>query len=278
MDIEQVLAKITPQTKAVFLTHVLGYNAVNQKLLDGLRAKNIPLIEDVCESHGATYQGRKCGTLGWCSNFSFYYAHHMSTVEGGMVCTDDPSLYQTLRMFRSHGMVREVDDAKVRAEWVTLYPDLNPDFIFAYPSYNVRSTEMNAVLGRSQLSRLDANNQLRTRNLLAFLEGLDAKRFRVDFAVEGSSNYAFTLILKEADPDYRDRLQNAMREAKIEHRRGSSGGGNQLRQPYLRKLYPDEYKKYPEIDHVHFYGYYLGNYPSISLSRIRELTGFLSSI
>jgi CDP-6-deoxy-D-xylo-4-hexulose-3-dehydrase len=69
-----------------------------------------------------------------------------------------------------------------------------------------------------------------------------------------------------------------MREAKIEHRRGSSGGGNQLRQPYLRKLYPDEYKKYPEIDHVHFYGYYLGNYPSLSLNRIRELTGFLSSI
>lgn len=278
MDIDQVLAKITPQTKAVFITHVLGYNAANQKLLDGLRAKNIPLIEDVCESHGAAYQGRKCGTLGWCSNFSFYYAHHMSTVEGGMVCTDDPTLYQALRMFRSHGMVREADDAKVKAEWVGRYPDLNPDFIFAYPSYNVRSTEINAVLGRSQLPRLDANNQLRTRNLVAFLEGLDAKKFRTDFAVEGSSNYAFTLILKDADPDYRDRLQNAMREAKIEHRRGSSGGGNQLRQPYLRKLYPDEYKKYPEIDHVHFFGYYLGNYPSLSLNRIRELTGFLSSI
>ena len=278
MDLDQVLAKITPQTKAVFLTHVLGYNAANQKLLDGLRAKDIPLIEDVCESHGATYQGRKCGTLGWCSNFSFYYAHHMSTVEGGMVCTDDPSLYQTLRMFRSHGMVREADDAKVKADWVARYPDLNPEFIFAFPSYNVRSTEMNAVLGRSQLSRLDANNQLRNRNLLAFLEGLDARRFRVDFAVEGSSNYAFTLILKDADPDYRDRLQNAMSEANIEHRRGSSGGGNQLRQPYLRKLYPDEYMKYPKIDHVHFYGYYIGNYPALDMQRIKGLTNFLNSV
>ena len=278
MDIDQVLAKITPQTKAVFLTHILGYNAANQRLLDALRAKNIPLIEDVCESHGATYHGRKCGTLGWCSNFSFYYAHHMSTVEGGMVCTDDPNLYQTLRMFRSHGMVREADDAKVKAEWVGRYPDLNPDFIFAYPSYNVRSTEINAVLGRSQLPRLDANNKLRTRNLETFLKGLDGKKFQTDFAAEGSSNYAFTLIIKDPDPAYRDRIQNMMKDAKIEHRRGSSGGGNQLRQPYLRRLFPEEYKKYPKIDHVHFYGYYIGNYPSLEVSRIRELTAFLNSV
>jgi len=278
MNVDQVLGKITNQTKAVFLTHILGYNAVNQKLLDGLRARNIPLIEDVCESHGATFQGRKCGTLGWCSNFSFYYAHHMSTVEGGMVCTDDPALYQTLRMFRSHGMVREADDAKVKAEWAGRYPDLNPDFIFAYPSYNVRSTEINAVLGRSQLPRLDANNQLRTRNLEAFLSGLDGSKFRTDFAVEGSSNYAFTLVIRDADPDYRDRVQAAMREAKVEHRRGTSGGGNELRQPYLRRLYPDEYRKYPEIDHIHFYGYYIGNYPTLDRIRIHDLTKFLNEI
>jgi len=278
MNVDQVLGKITNQTKAVFLTHILGYNAVNQKLLDGLRARNIPLIEDVCESHGATFQGRKCGTLGWCSNFSFYYAHHMSTVEGGMVCTDDPTLYQTLRMFRSHGMVREADDAKVRAEWAGRYSDLNPDFIFAYPSYNVRSTEINAVLGRSQLPRLDANNQLRTRNLEAFLSGLDGSKFRTDFAMEGSSNYAFTLVIRDADPDYRDRVQAAMREAKVEHRRGTSGGGNELRQPYLRRLYPDEYKKYSEIDHIHFYGYYIGNYPTLDCIRIHDLTKFLNEI
>jgi len=278
MDVDQVLAKITPRTKAVFLTHILGYNAVNQKLLDGLKAMHIPLIEDVCESHGAHFQGRKCGTLGWCSNFSFYYAHHMSTIEGGMVSTDDPHLYQTLRMIRSHGMVREADDAKVKAEWVDRHSDLNPDFIFAYPSYNVRSTEINAVLGRSQLPRLDANNRLRTRNLEAFLGGLDGQKFQTDFAVEGSSNYAFTLIIREPDPVYRDRLQSAMRDAKVEHRRGSSGGGNQLRQPYLRRLFPDEFKKYPKIDHVHFYGYYIGNYPSLDPARIKALTKFLNSL
>lgn len=278
MDVDQVLAKVGPNTRAVFLTHILGYNAVNQKLLDGLKAKNIPLIEDVCESHGATFRGKKCGSMGWASNFSFYYAHHMSTIEGGIVSTDDPELYQTLRMFRSHGMVREVNDPAFKENWIRRHPDLNPDFIFAFPSYNVRSTELNAVLGRAQLPRLDANNKLRTRNLEAFLGGLDSKKFRTDFAVEGSSNYAFTLVIQEPDPEYRDRVQAAMREAKVEHRRGTSGGGNELRQPYLRRLYPEEYKKYPQVDHVHFYGYYIGNYPALPLPRIKELTAFLNSI
>jgi len=278
MDVDQVLAKVGPNTRAVFLTHILGYNAVNQRLLEGLKAKNIPLIEDVCESHGANFRGKKCGSMGWASNFSFYYAHHMSTIEGGMVSTDDPELYQTLRMFRSHGMVREVNDPAFKESWIRRYPDLNPDFIFAFPSYNVRSTELNAVLGRAQLPRLDENNKLRTRNLEAFLGGLDGKKFRTDFALEGSSNYAFTLVIREPDPEYRDRVQAAMREAKVEHRRGTSGGGNELRQPYLRRLYPEEYKKYPQVDHVHFYGYYIGNYPSLPLPRIQELTAFLNSI
>ena len=278
MDVDQVLAKVGPNTRAVFLTHILGYNAVNQRLLEGLKAKNIPLIEDVCESHGANFRGKKCGSMGWASNFSFYYAHHMSTIEGGMVSTDDPELYQTLRMFRSHGMVREVNDPAFKESWIRRYPDLNPDFIFAFPSYNVRGTELNAVLGRAQLPRLDENNKLRTRNLEAFLGGLDGKKFRTDFALEGSSNYAFTLVIREPDPEYRDRVQAAMREAKVEHRRGTSGGGNELRQPYLRRLYPEEYKKYPQVDHVHFYGYYIGNYPSLPLPRIQELTAFLNSI
>src|SRR5580692_7844253 len=104
MDNEQVLAKISPRTKAVFLTHVLGYNGLTQRLLDELKTRGIPLIEDVCESHGATFKGRKLGTFGYISNFSYYYAHHMSTIEGGMICTNDANIYETARMMRSHGM------------------------------------------------------------------------------------------------------------------------------------------------------------------------------
>ncbi|MEI8064260.1 MAG: aminotransferase class I/II-fold pyridoxal phosphate-dependent enzyme, partial [Verrucomicrobiota bacterium] len=131
MDDEQVLRKLTGDTKAVFLTHVLGYNALTQRLLDELAARNIPLIEDCCESHGATFAGRKIGTFGLVSNFSFYYAHHLSTIEGGMVCTNDSDVYEVVRMLRSHGMVREASAEPVRRRWYAERPDLNPDFIFA---------------------------------------------------------------------------------------------------------------------------------------------------
>ncbi len=168
MDTRQVIEKISSRTRAVFPTHVLGYNALDDLLLAELRKRNLPLIEDVCESHGATFQGRKLGSFGFASNFSFYYAHHMSTVEGGMVCTDDPDFYEMLRMFRSHGMVRESRSDELKKRYQTEWPDLNPDFIFAFPAYNVRSTEINAVLGRSQLKRLDEQNKIRTRNLNCF--------------------------------------------------------------------------------------------------------------
>ena len=277
MDNEQILARITPQTRAVFLTHVLGYNALSQRLLEELAARKIPLIEDVCESHGATFGGRKLGSFGIVSNFSYYYAHHMSTIEGGMICTNDADFYETVRMMRSHGMVRESTSPEIKERYRVNHPDLNPDFIFAYPAYNVRSTEINAVLGRSQLKRLDHNNERRRENLRAFLDHLDPAKFRTDFATEGSCNYAFTLVLQRPDPAASARVEAAMRAAGIEFRRGTAGGGNQLRQPYARKLLgPIDYSQFPHVDHVHFYGYYIGNYPGLEPSRIAALSKFLN--
>jgi CDP-6-deoxy-D-xylo-4-hexulose-3-dehydrase len=277
MKDEQIIAKLTKQTRAVFVTHVLGYNALTQRLLDELQARNIPLIEDVCESHGATFNGRKLGGFGLMSDFSFYYAHHMSTIEGGMICTNDPGLYETVRMLRSHGMVRESTSEQVKQKYREAHPDLNPDFIFAFPSYNVRSTEINAVLGRSQLKRLDQNNVRRRENLRLFLDNLDPAKYRVDFAVEGSCNYAFTLVLKKADPAVSARLEQMLRAAKVEFRRGLSGGGNQLRQPYARKLIGEvNFDHYPEVDHVHFYGYYIGNYPELDQNKIFKLCAMLN--
>jgi CDP-6-deoxy-D-xylo-4-hexulose-3-dehydrase len=279
MDVDQVLKKVTKKTRAVFLTHILGYNALDDRLLKGLKKRGVPLIEDVCESHGATYKGRKLGSFGLVSNFSFYYAHHMSTVEGGVVCTDDAEIYETLRMLRSHGMVREATSPDVKARYQKQYPDLNPDFIFAFPAYNMRSTELNAVIGRTQLKRLDENNERRTANLKLFLQGLDAKKYRTDFAVEGSCNYAFTLVLKKADDKLMAAVEKTLRDAKVEFRRGTSGGGNQLRQPYLRKLVgKDAWKKFPKVDHVHFYGMYIGNYPDLEHERIRELCKLLNGV
>lgn len=278
MDTDEILRKITPNTRAVFLTYVLGYNALNQRLLDELQKRNILLIEDVCESHGATFKDKKLGSYGFASNFSFYYAHHMSTIEGGMICTNDEKFYEAVRMFRSHGMVREVPSEAVKEEYKTKFPDLNPDFIFAYPAYNMRSTELNAVLGREQLKRLDANNVIRRENLQLFLKGLDSEKYWTEFDCEGSSNYAFTLVIRKADPEFRDRVEKAMRAAGVEFRRGTSGGGNQLRQPYLRRIFGDEFEKYPKVNHVHFYGYYIGNYPDLDRSKIGQLCELLNNL
>ena len=278
MDSSQIIAKLTPQTRAVFLTHVQGFDALTDDLLLELQRRNIPLIEDVCESHGASHEGRRLGSFGWMSNFSYYYAHHMSTIEGGMICTNDPVVYQQLRMLRSHGMVRECDDEELRSSYKKNHPDLNPDFIFAFPSYNVRNTEIGGIFGRSQLRRLDEIVRLRNRNLKCFLSNIDSTAFRTDFKLEGCSNYAFNLILRRPDATLIERLMAKMREERIEFRRGSAGGGNQLRQPYLRGIIPDgEFKNYPEVDHVHFYGFYIGNFPDLDEKTVLDLCGILNS-
>ncbi len=279
MDHRQVLEKITPRTRAVFLTHVLGYNALSWQLLDELAARGVALIEDVCESHGAKFEGRKLGSFGLASNFSFYYAHHLSTVEGGMVCTNDADLYETVRMLRSHGMVRELESESRRRDYADEHPDLHSEFIFALPGYNVRSTEINAVIGRSQLKRLDAGIRRRTENLRLFLDNLDPETYQTDFATEGSSNYALTLVLRRPDHALMRRVAEALRAAGVEFRRGTAGGGNQLRQPYLTRLLgPEAWKAFPRADHVHFFGAYIGNYPTLEKEKILRLCDLLNAV
>jgi CDP-6-deoxy-D-xylo-4-hexulose-3-dehydrase len=279
MDHRQIVEKITSRTRAVFLTHVLGYNALNRTLLDELAARGVPLLEDVCESHGATFEGRKLGSFGMASNFSFYYAHHLSTVEGGMVCTNDADFYETIRMLRSHGMIRELESESRRRDYADEHPDLNPDFIFALPGYNVRSTEINAVFGRSQLKRLDEGNRRRGENLALFLDNLNPEWYRTDFATEGSSNYALTLVLKHPDEALMGAVMAALRKSGVEFRRGTAGGGNQVRQPYLKRLLkPDAWKDFPRADHVHFYGAYIGNYPTLERDKILRLCEMLNAL
>ena len=279
VDEEQVLAKLTPRTRAVFLTHVLGFGALTDRLLSALADRQVPLVEDVCESYGATFHGRKLGTFGWASNFSFYYAHHLSTIEGGMISTADGELFDVLSVMRSHGMVRESRSAAFRDRYASRHPDLHPDFIFAFPAFNVRSTEINALIGRSQLGRLDGNNVLRRRNLDLFLDALDPRFYWTDFAVDGSCNYAFVLVLRDPNPRLRDRVMALLKELGVEFRRGTSGGGNQLRQPYLRRRFPEvDPARFPVVDHVHFYGFYIGNYPSLDPARIPVLCEALNAL
>ena len=279
IDENEIIKKINKKTKAVFITHVQGFNGLTKNLLKTLNQKKIILLEDVCESHGALFNKKKLGSFGLISNFSFYYAHHMSTIEGGMICTNSKKVYELIRVLRSHGMLRECGNPVFEKKIIKMNPKLSPKFIFLYPAYNVRNTEIPAVIGLNQLKRLDRNNIIRTKNLKTFLKNLDENYYRIDFELGGSSNYAFPLVLKKANYENRDRLEKVMHKNKIEFRRGNAGGGNQLRQPYLKKYLKNiKLKNFKEVDHIHFFGYYIGNYPSLRKEKILKICKILNNI
>ena len=277
-DIEKLKAAITPNTKAIFLTHVLGINGLTDELIDLCNEKNILLIEDVCESHGTTFKGQKVGSIGFASNFSFYFAHHMSTIEGGMICTNDERFYQVCRALRSHGMTREMTDLNFRQQIIDENPDLNSDFIFLNPAHNLRSTELNAVIGLSQIKKLDANNVNRVDNFNYFISKLDSNKYFTDYEIEGQCNYAFIIVLKEASFELRNKVESTLSENGIEFRRGLSGGGNQLRQPYFKKNYNINYDDFKNTDHVHHFSWYVGNYPTLEREKIDTLINILNAI
>lgn len=269
MNEEEIFKKINKDTKAIFLTHAQGFNGLSQNILDKLNKKNIHLIEDVCESHGAKFGKKKLGSIGYISNFSFYYAHHMSTIEGGMICTNDKIVYEKARMLRSHGLVREINDLKLKKSYFKKYKNLNPQFIFGLPGFNFRNNEIGAILGLNQLKRLNNNIFKRNQNHQYFLSKINKSKFFTDFDLNGSSNYAFNLIMKNKDGVFVNKLIKNLTKHKIEFRRGSVGGGNQLRQPYLEKiLKKNEAKKYRITEHIHFYGFYIGNYPELNKKNI----------
>ena len=279
MDENEIFKKISNKTKAVFITHAQGFNGLSEKLIRVLKDKKIILLEDVCESHGASFKNKKLGTFGLISNFSFYYAHHLSTIEGGMVCTNNKKIYEITRMLRSHGMLRESGNKKFESLMIKKYPYLSPKFIFLYPAYNVRNNEISAVIGDNQLKRLSQNNLIRSKNLKIFLNNLNKKIYRTDYELLGNSNYAFPLVLNKKNFKNRNLLEKIMTKERIEFRRGNAGGGNQLRQPYLKNIIKNiNFKNFKEVDHIHFFGYYIGNYPSLKKEKILKICRILNNI
>ena len=275
-DLEKLKSAITSKTKAIFLTHVLGINGLTDELLEICENNNILLIEDVCESHGTTFQGCKVGNFGFASNFSFYFAHHMSTIEGGMICTNNWEFYQICRALRSHGMTREMTSDTMKISFAMDNPDLNPDFIFMRPAHNFRSTEINAVIGLSQLPKLDSKNQERIDNFDLFISNLDPEKYHVALNTEGNCNYAFIVILKDADFTKRNEVERRLKNNGIEFRRGLSGGGNQMRQPFFKSTYSD-FSDFPNIEHIHNFSWYIGNYPGLEKDKITKLLEVLNA-
>jgi CDP-6-deoxy-D-xylo-4-hexulose-3-dehydrase len=277
---DQILKKIDKKNnKILFLSHIQGFNGLTEKILQKIKKKKIILIEDVCESHGATFKNKKLGTYGLISNFSFYYAHHLTTIEGGMICTNNKKIYEICRILRGHGLTREVSDKKLEHKFIKMYPKVSPKFIFLYPGFNMRNNEINAVIGLNQLPKLNINIKKRSQNLKFFLSNIDSKKYFTDFDLEGNSNYAFPIILKTSSFKKRNKFENSLQISNIEFRRGNAGGGNQLRQPYLKKyLKKINIKKFKNVEHIHNFGYYIGNFPSLSKNKIKKICLFLNKI
>ncbi len=268
MDINLIEKKITKKTVAIFLTHVLGFNALSQELIRLISKKKIILIEDVCESHGASFKNNKLGTFGLMSNFSFYYAHHLTTIEGGMICTNNKKIYNNLRMLRAHGLLRENSDKKYINLVLKKNKSLNKEFIFMYPSYNVRNNEIGAIIGINQINRLNKNIKKRNMNFQIFLKNINKDKYFIDFDCKGMSNYAFVLIQKNKSKTDFIKLTKRLDKANIEYRIGTAGGGNQLRQPYLLKYIKENLKQFKTVEHIHHFSMYIGNYPELSSKNI----------
>lgn len=242
----------------VFLTHCMGFNA-----LPVTKNRGAILIEDCCESIGARNQdGSKVGTKGLAANFSFYYAHHMTTVEGGMVTTDDADFARTCRMLRDHGLRQEN----------------RSEFVFELPGFNVRPTEIAAVIGRSQLKRLDENLAARKVNLAVFLDALDEEPYQTDYPFANSSPYGLVLVLRKPSAERKAFVESHLIRSGVEFRRGVAGGGNQLRQPYLKRLYGDTAKCYPNAEHLTDYGWTIGNWPGLPHQWIADLCKELNAL
>ena len=269
---ENIKNAINDNTKAIVLVHALGFNGINDKIIKLAKEHNLLLIEDCCEAHGAVYKDNKVGSLSDMSCFSFYFGHHMTTIEGGMLCTNNKEIYELARMFRSHGMTREASE---QTQNKYSRPDVNPLFTFAVPGYNMRSSEINAVLGLTQLPRLDYAIKKRKENLKIWLENLNPSIYFTDFDCSGNSSFALPLIWKG---DIKDKICKILEDEKVEYRLGTAGGGNQARPPYLENY---EFKTVGNLNTsnlIHDYGLYIGNHTELTNIQITNLCKKLNEV
>ena len=259
-----------PDIRLVFVTHLFGIPApINEfkKIIP-----NAFYIEDCCESHGAEIYGQKVGTLSEGSTFSSYFGHHMTTVEGGFVSTDDEELYELMRAKRSHGLARECSPERYES-YIKQYPDVDKRFMFITDGYNFRNNEFGAVLGLSQLPRLDSMIQRRREICDEFVSMLER---RPDFFhipnFEGNSSFCLPFIVKERK--WRNQVQEYLEKNGIETRPLCSG--NLLRQPFLSEYEP--FKEFPKVDYLHYHGFFIGNNHLISNEDVRKLDKILFNL
>ena len=237
--------------RIVFVTHLLGLNAPIEKLKE--KYPNAIFLEDICESHGVVGpDGIKRGASSLGSTFSFYYGHHMTTIEGGIISTNDSNLYELMLLKRSHGMARHLLPENYD-KTIAKYPDINPQFLFLTDGYNFRNTELNAVLGLEQLKRLDDSIEIRRRNFDCFIEHLDPDIFYIPYNDPGNSSFALPFICRRHE-DVK-KLRDIFNELGVEHRPIVSG--NLLLHPFLNTW--KDTVNVPNATVLNNNGVYIGN-------------------
>lgn len=245
---------------AVAIVHVLG---VPNDLASLLRLRDryeFVLLEDACAATGSSYDGRPVGTFGSISTFSFFYGHHLSTIEGGMLCTDDEQLHDILVHIRSHGWPRDLASEKeaqlARARGIL---EFNRPFTFYYPGFNVRSTDLNARIGLSQLRRVDEVVARRVENHRIYQQRIRAGGLHCQTNERAViSSISFSTLADSVD--HRDRIAAALRANGIETR--PLGGGNMSRQPFWSDRYG--ITVFPIADRIHTTAFQLPNHPLLS--------------
>ena len=164
---------LSPRTRAIFVVHLLGNPVAMERVMDFARERDLWVLEDTCESLGSTVDGKHAGAFGHIGTFSFYFSHHITTVEGGMLVTDDDRLADLARSVRSHGWTR---DMKNKEELESASPWIDPRFLFVHLGYNLRPMEVQAAFGLVQLERLAEFNEARRENARRLLAGLRRPR------------------------------------------------------------------------------------------------------
>ena len=237
--------------RIVFITHLLGINSP----VEALKRKypNAVFLEDTCESHGVKApNGMRRGSTGTGSTFSFYYGHHMTTIEGGIISTDNELLYELMKIKRSHGMARLLSPHLYEIA-VNEDSNIDPSFLFLTDGFNFRNTELNAVLGLEQLKRLDHNIEMRRKNFECFMKHLDPVRFYVPYNDPGNSSFALPFICKNKED--MPKLKTIFKELGVEYRPVVSG--NLLLHPFLKKW--KDTVSVPNANIINDNGVYIGN-------------------
>jgi CDP-6-deoxy-D-xylo-4-hexulose-3-dehydrase len=273
-NLEQTLE--TTPLRALFITNVLGFCGDLDRIRNLCRERNIILLEDNCESLGSQLPQGKAGNFSLGASFSFFVAHHMSTIEGGMLCTDDDDLGEMLRIVRANGWDRNLT-ADQQKKWRKKF-DIRSEFQAKYTFYdlgfNLRPTEITGFLGLNQLKHLDSNIAIREKNYTR-LEAVIKKNNEL-IPLDRShlkffSSFAVPVVAKT--PALREKYLSLFAGAGVEIR--PMIAGNMQRQPFYKKYVGKEYAL-PNTDFIHDCGLYCGNYPELTNSDLETLQSCLS--